>query len=433
VAPLVERPTSLGEQMFTVMSRLFPICRSITGDGVRETLAILSERIPLEIREVPSGTEVLDWTVPLEWNIRDAYVADSSGHRWIDFQASNLHVVNYSVPVRARLPLDELRPRLHTLPERPAATPYRTSYYVEDWGFCLSQEQLEQMPEGDYDVVIDSTLEPGHLTYGEFVIPGRDEREVLISAHVCHPSLCDDNLSGIAIAAFLADLAKDVSPQLTMRFLFAPGTIGTIAWLAANRARVDRIVAGLTLTCLGDGHPFTFKRTESGGSLIDRVAAHVMQRCLVPGSVIDYFPYGYDERQYNSAGFRAPVGSLMRGRHGQFPEYHTSDDNLGFVSVEHLVESFDLLNELCGVIDANRTFVNLQPFAEPQLGRRGLYHALGGRSIPDAQLAMLWLLNQSDGHHDLLAIAERSGCEFDTLVETASVLESHGLLQAVDA
>lgn len=426
---LVDAPEGLGGELYRLVTDLYPICRSITGDGVRATLNRLTMEIPLEVHEVASGTQVLDWVVPPEWNIRDAYVMAPDGTKVIDFRRSNLHVVSYSVPVHQRMALDELRPHLHTLPDRPDLVPYRTSYYSESWGFCLSQRQLDELPNGEYEVYIDSTLAPGSLTYGELVVPGQRDDEVLISTHVCHPSLCDDNLSGIAVSTLLArQLLGGPAPRYTYRFLYAPGTIGAITWLARNRATARRIRHGLTLTCLGDDHPFTYKRTVSGNAAIDRVAEHVLAQCGRDHHVIDFFPYGYDERQYNSPGFRLPVGSLMRGRHGQFPEYHTSADDLTFVSAERMAESFELLAKILGVLDRNRTFVNLEPYGEPQLGSRGLYAALGGTTIADAQLAMLWVLNLSDGEHSLLDIAERAGITFDAVEATARVLEAHGLL-----
>jgi aminopeptidase-like protein len=418
-----------GNELHALIARLYPICRSITGDGLRETLRILSGIAPLELTEVPSKTPVLDWTVPNEWNIRDAYLKDPGGAKVIDFQRSSLHVVNYSAPVRARMPLSELRPHLHSLPNRPEWIPYRTSYYEEAWGFCLSHRQLESLREGEYEVVIDSTLAPGHLTYGEAVLPGETSDEILISAHVCHPSLADDNLSGAVIAAALArHFSKQQRLRHTLRFLFAPGTIGAISWLARNREGAARIKHGLTLTCLGDSQPFTYKRTFAGNAEIDRAAALVLAG---KGQQIDFFPYGYDERQYNSPGFRLPVGSLMRGRHGQFPEYHTSGDDLSFVQPAKLAESFEVLRELIEVLDANRRYRNLQPCGEPQLGKRGLYRAMGGTSIPDLQFAMLWVLNMSDGAHSLLDIAERSRLSFDAVRTAAHMLARHELLAAV--
>jgi aminopeptidase-like protein len=418
-----------GSAMHSLVEELYPICRSITGDGVRRTLAVLGKHVPLEVREVPTGTPVLDWTVPKEWNIRDAWIADGAGHRVVDFRASNLHVVSYSVPVRARMRLGELLPHLYTLPDQPDRVPYRTSYYEETWGFCLTQRQLDALPDGEYDVCIDSTLEPGALTYGELVLRGESDEEILVSAHVCHPSLCDDNLSGIAVSVFLAR-ALQAKPRrrYTLRFLYAPGTIGAITWLALNRERVGRVRHGLTLTCLGDGHPFTYKRTVGGAREIDRVATHVLRTSGLPHAIIDFFPYGYDERQYNSPGFRAPVGSLMRGRHGKFPEYHTSGDDLGFVSPERLEESLRVLEALVDALDGNATYRSLAPYGEPQLGRRGLYRAVGGTDIPDLQLALLWVLSLSDGEHTLLDVAERSGMDFRALRAAADLLLEHGLL-----
>ena len=428
--------TSLGAEMHALVRELYPICRSITGDGVRQTLRALARVAPLELVEVPSGTPVLDWTVPREWNIRDAWVADASGRRVIDFRASSLHVVSYSVPVRTHLPFAELRARLHALPAHPDWIPYRTSYYDETWGFCLTQRQLDALEargeRAEYEVVIDSTLTPGHLTYGELMLPGELEDEILISAHVCHPSLADDNLSGLAVAATLARHLSKRPRRHTLRFLFAPGTIGAITWLARNRERASRIKHGLTVTCLGDAHPFTYKRTVGGAAPVDRAAAHVLARHTEKAhQTIDFFPYGYDERQYNSPGFRLPVGSLMRGRHGQFPEYHTSADDPAFVSAERLAESLGVLAEIVDVVDGDRRYRNLAPEGEPQLGKRGLYRAMGGTNIPNLQFAMLWVLNLSDGQHGLLDVAERAAMDFSTVRAAADLLGQHGLLAPV--
>ena len=418
-----------GAALYALIEELYPICRSITGDGLRQTLRIIGRQIPIQLTEVPSGTPVLDWTVPPEWNIRDAYVATPDGQRVIDFRRHSLHVVNYSTPVRARLSLAELRPHLHAIPAHPDWIPYRTSYYAESWGFCLTQRQLDAMADGPYDVVIDSTLAPGHLTYGELVLPGEIEDEILISTHVCHPSLADDNLSGIAISTLLARaLAAGPRRRHTLRFLYAPGTIGAITWLARNKERASRIKHGMTLTCLGDGQPFTYKRSVGGRAAIDRAAAHVLAHAGLPHQLIDFFPYGYDERQYGSPGFRLPVGSLMRGRHGMFPEYHTSADNLSFVSPERLAESARVVAEILDVVDGDRRYQNLQPYGEPQLGKRGLYRALGGTNIPDLQMAMLWVLNQSDGQTSLLDIAERAGIRFPAIRAAADLLRDHDLL-----
>jgi aminopeptidase-like protein len=425
-------PEQLGREMYALIEELYPICRSITGNGLRQTLAILQRLLPITCTEVSSGTPVLDWTVPREWNIRDAWIANSRGERVVDFRTCNLHVVNYSAPVRATLSLEELRRHCHTLPKQPELIPYRTSYYDESWGFCMSQNQLDALEPGEYEVCIDSSLEPGSLTYGEFVLPGELEDEILISTHVCHPSLCDDNLSGIAVSIFLARaLLARGKPRHTLRFLYAPGTIGAITWLAVNHDRARRIKHGLTLTCLGDSHHFTYKRTLHGGTSIDDAASHVLATLGTAHEVIDFFPYGYDERQYNSPGFRIAVGSLMRGRHGMFPEYHTSADNLQFVSPERLVESFRIVRAIVDALEGDRKYINLAPFGEPQLGSRGLYRALGGTNVPDLQLAMLWVLNLSDGEHGLLAIARRAKVEFSAIRVAADLLLAHGLLREV--
>lgn len=422
---LAATPSSL----YTLVQELYPICRSVTGDGVRETLRILQRYIPVEVREVASGTSVLDWTVPREWNIRDAWIKDARGQKVVDFRAHNLHVVNYSTPVQGRFSLEDLKPHLHTLPDQPDWIPYRTSYYEESWGFCLSHRQLESLLPGEYEVFIDSSLKNGSLTYGEFVLPGAETNEILISTHVCHPSLCDDNLTGISVSMHLAREYSDRKHRrYTLRFLFAPGTIGAITWLEQNRATAHRIKHGLTLTCLGDKHPFTYKRTFAGAAEIDQVVEHVLAQSSAGHQVIDFFPYGYDERQYNSPGFRLPVGSLMRGRHGQFPEYHTSGDNLDFVSPEQMHESYKALVSILDTLEFNRIYRNLAPYGEPQLGRRGLYRALGGTSIPNLQLAMLWVLNLSDGQHSLLDIARRAGLDFQTIRAAAELLAEHGLL-----
>jgi aminopeptidase-like protein len=429
--PLSAAQADSGAAMYQLIEELYPICRSITGEGVRETLRRVQQLIPLELHEVPSGTQVFDWTVPKEWTIRDAYVKDSRGNRVIDFRQSNLHVVSYSRPVRQRMPLAELRKHLYSLPEHPDWIPYRTTYYNENWGFCLTHRQLEALTDGEYEVCIDSSLVDGHLTYGEFVVPGSSEEEVLISCHVCHPSLCNDNLSGIAVATFLAaGLAQGAKPRYTYRFLFIPGTIGSITWLARNEQHAQRIRHGLVITCVGDGGRFTYKRSRRGNAEIDRVVSHVLKHSGSDWTIQDFFPYGYDERQYCSPGFNLPVGCLMRSPHGTFPEYHTSADNLDFVRPEYLQESLLRYQDVVNVLEGNRTYVSLNPKCEPQLGKRGLYAAVGGDSeAANKQLAMMWVLNLSDGRHSLLDIAERAGMPFPVVWATAQQLFEHRLLR----
>ncbi|QNS03437.1 DUF4910 domain-containing protein [Streptomyces xanthii] len=423
--------TSVGEEMHALVERMYPLCRSITGDGVRATLDIVGEHVPLTRHEVPTGTQVLDWTVPQEWNIRDAYVADATGARVVDFAASSLHVLGYSVPVSARMPLAELKQHLHTLPEHPTWVPYRTSYYKPEWGFCLAQETLDALPDGEYEVVVDSTLADGHLSYAEHVVPGRVPDEVLVSCHVCHPSLANDNLAGIAVATFLARELAEREPYYTYRFVYAPGTIGAITWLARNRERVGRVKHGLVLACAGDPGNVTYKRSRRGDAEIDRVLRHVLTASQRPHKIREFTPYGYDERQYCSPGFDLAVGSLTRTPYAGYPEYHTSADDLDFVSPAAMADTLAVCREAFAVLDRNRRYLNLSPYGEPQLGRRGLYDALGGRSdTKETQMAMLWVLNLSDGEHDLIDVAERSGLPFATVADAADALAAAGLLKA---
>jgi aminopeptidase-like protein len=419
----------VGREMHGVISDLFPICRSITGEGVRATLRVLQKRIPLAIQEVPSGTRVFDWTVPLEWNIHDAYVKDLRGHRIVDFRKSNLHVVSYSQPVNRRVGIDELKAHLHSLPDHPAWIPYRTSYYKDSWGFCLSHNELRNLKDAEYDVCIDASLTQGFLSYGEFFVPGQVREEVLVSTHICHPSLCNDNLSGIAVATFLAEWISAKPRRYSYRFLFIPGTIGSIAWLSQNRHQTSHIKHGLVLTGVGDPGPFTYKRSRRGNSEIDRIMANLLRHSGGPYNVVDFIPYGYDERQYCSPGFNLPVGCFSRTPHSQYPEYHTSGDNLDFVKAESLEESLDLCCTAVETLERNRVYINKNPHCEPQLGKRGLYRAIGGQAGEKSmEMALLWVLSFSDGYHSLLDIAERSDIKFESLAEAAEKLTAQDLL-----
>jgi len=426
-------PPACGEAIFALAATLFPICRSITGDGVRQTLHALSAHIPLEIHEVPSGTAVLDWTVPAEWNIRDAYIKNARGEKIVDFRASNLHVMSYSVPVHRTMTLAELKPHLHTLPDQPDLIPYRTSYYAANWAFCITERQLQSLADETYEVVIDSTLTPGHLTYGEYLHRGEGEEEFLLSAHICHPSLANDNCSGLAVLACLAAAIARTRTRYSYRFLFAPGTIGAITWLARNEDHVNRIAHGLILSMLGDSAGPCYKKSRRGDALIDRAMAHVLHHCGLPAVIEEFSPYGYDERQYCSPGFNLPVGLLQRSKYGTIPQYHTSADDLSFIQPAHLEASYRIVAEVIGVIEGERRFRNRIAKGEPQLGRRGLYDAIGGDAgAAAARMAMLWVLNLADGSHSLLDIAERAGLSFEPVRRCAELLHHHGLLEPVD-
>jgi aminopeptidase-like protein len=421
---------AIGNQMHRLIAELYPICRSITGDGVRETLRIIGRHIPLNIHEVPSGAAVFDWTIPKEWNIRDAYIKNSRGEKVVDFRQSNLHVVSYSAPVRASMPLDELKKHLFSLPEYPERIPYRTSYYNESWGFCLAHNDLLALREDMYEVCIDSQLEPGHLVYGEYVIPGESDAEILISTHVCHPSLANDNLSGAALATFLAMELGKQRRRYSCRFLFIPGTIGSIAWLSRNQSRVAKIKHGLVLVDVGDSGKFTYKKSRRGNAEIDRAVIHVLKHWGKDYEAREFDPYGHDERQYCSPGFNLPVGCFSRTPHGEFPEYHTSADDLTFVRPECLGDSFAACLSVLNVLDSNRKYVNLNPMCEPQLGKRGLYRIIGGPKDGGLQeLALLWTLNYCDGAHSLLDISERAGIRFDDVKRAADALVQHELLR----
>jgi aminopeptidase-like protein len=423
----------LGDELHSFAAELYPICRSITGDGIRETLKRIKQRIPLELTEVATGTQVFDWTVPKEWNIRDAYIKDARGRKVVDFQQHSLHVVNYSTPVHTTMTLSDLRPHLHTLPDHPEWIPYRTSYYQENWGFCLAHRELLALEDGNYEVRIDSSLVDGNLTYGEYYIPGRSTDEVLISCHACHPSLANDNLSGVVVATALAQHLLERDLRYSYRFLFVPGTIGAITWLARNREKAQFIRHGLVLAGIGDREGFHYKKSRQGDSEIDRVASHVIRHSGEASEVVDFSPYGYDERQYCSPGFNLAVGCLMRSVWGTFPEYHTSADNLDFIDPSQLARSLRVCAEIVEVLENNRKYSNLSPYCEPQLGKRNLYRSTGGESIGKEINARLWVLNLSDGNHSLLDIAERSGLPFRAIQDAAELLRASGLLEAKDA
>jgi aminopeptidase-like protein len=422
-------PGALGVAMYELVRDLYPVPRSITGDGLRKTLTYLLDLIPLKLHEVPSGTPVLDWTVPREWNVREAWIQGPDGRRVVDFADSTLHLVSYSVPVRGRFSLAELRPHLHTLPDHPDWIPYRTSYYAESWGFCLTHRVLESMPEGEYEVCVDATLEPGHLTYGECVIPGRSEEEVLLSCHACHPALANDNLSGVALAvALVRDLLGRPERRYTYRFLFIPGTIGSITWLAQHEDVVPRIRHGLVLSGVGDPGGVTYKRSRRGDAEVDRAVSVALRDSGDTFEVQPFVPYGYDERQYCSPGFDLPVGCFSRTPYGRYPQYHTSADDLDFVTPEHLGDSFAKLRAVVDVMERNEVYRNLSPKGEPQLGRRGLYRPGGGAELPGYEMAILWVLNMSDGSRSLLDVAEQSSVPFPVLAKAAEDLVAAGLL-----
>ncbi len=422
-------PATIGEDIHALVRDLFPICRSIAGEGLRETLRELQRRIDLTIHEVPTGTRVFDWVIPKEWTIRDAYIRNAAGERVVDFRASNLHVMNYSVPVRASLDLAALREHIFTLPDQPDAIPYRKSYFEEGWGFCMAHRALMALPDGRYEVVIDASHDDGSMSYGEYLHRGTSESEVLLSSHICHPSMANDNCSGPALLALLAAELARRQTRYSYRFVWAPSTLGAIAWLARNHARVDRIRHGLVVACVGDGGGPTYKQSRRGDAPIDRAAAHVLRHAAATARVLPFSPVGYDERQYGSPGFDLPVGLFQRSLFGSFPEYHSSADDLDFVRPEHLASSYRIICGIIDVIEQDHRPLSLAMHGEPMLSRHGLFARTseGGAGGPE-NLAILWTLNLADGSHSLLDIAERAGLPFSAIVSAARSLRQCGLL-----
>ena len=420
----VPAPDKIGAELHALMTQLYPICRSLTGDGVRETLSILEREVPLATTEVPSGTQVFDWTLPREWNIGDAWIEAPDGERVVDFRRSNLHVLGYSTPVHTQLPLSELREHLFTHPENPDWIPFRTSYYAENWGFCLPQRDLDRLGEGEYKVAIDSTLADGFVTYAEVHLPGELSDEVLVSTYICHPSLCNDNLSGVVLTAALAKYLRPMTLRYSYRFLLGPGTIGPLCWLWKNEAQIDKVKHGLVLSCLGDPGSVTYKRSRRENAEVDQAAANVVR--AAGGTVHPFEPWGGDERQFCSPGFNLPVGALTRSPPDRFPGYHSSADDLDFVRPEFLADSFRRCLEIVDILETNARYRNLNPKGEPQLGKRGLYRGIAGGS--STELALLWVLNLSDGEHSLLDISDRSGIPYPAIQEAAAALFEHDLL-----
>jgi aminopeptidase-like protein len=453
---ILNKIPEIGKNMHELMIELFPICRSITGNGVRQSLQILQNHISLDISEIPSGTKVFDWTIPREWNINDAYIKNSKGEKIIDFKKSNLHVLSYSTPIRIKLSLQELLPHLHSLPDQPNVIPYRTSYYKENWGFCITHNQLINLQDDEYEVVIDSTLENGSLTYAEFFIQGESNDEVLFSCYTCHPSMCNDNLSGVVLFTFLAKHLKNLSLKYSYRFLFIPETIGAITWLSQNESNVKKIKHGLVAYCVGDPGNSSYKKSRQGNAEIDQIVMEVLKDTGEEHKVVDFFPTGSDERQFCSPGFNLPVGALVRTFASEFSEYHTSADNTEFVKAQYLgdtlskyVKVITKLEENFGKFKPNdkeklgksikekndRIFLNLNPKCEPQLGKRKLYHDIGSQ-IPSQggkkiinQFALLWVLNYSDGFHYLSDIVKLSGYDLIDIENSADALVKSHLLK----
>ena len=420
----------VGTKLYSFINELFPICRSITGNGTRKTLELIKQHIPLEIMEIPTGTKVFDWTVPKEWNIRDAYIKNSKGEKIIDFQKSNLHILQYSIPIHKKISIDELKNHLFTIEELPDYIPYKTSYYQENWGFCLSYNDFLKLQDDEYEVFIDSTLENGSLSYGELLLEGEQTDEILFSTYVCHPSMCNDNLTGISILTFLAKSLKNKKLKNSYRFLFIPETIGAITWLSINENNVGKIKGGLVATCLGDSGCLTYKKSRMENSIIDYAVEKVLEDSKSEYNLLNFFPTGSDERQFCSIGFNLPIGSLMRTIYGKFSEYHTSADNLEFINSQSLANSFNMYSNVVDVLENNQTYINVNPKCEPNLGKRGLYNLIGAsKNSKQMNEPFLWILNQSDGNNSLLDISIKSNISFSKIIDAAKILYEHNLIK----
>jgi aminopeptidase-like protein len=422
-----------GEYMYQLMKKLFPICRSITGNGVRETLKIIQELIPITIHEVPSGTKVFDWEVPKEWNIRDAYIMDEEGNKIVDFKENNLHVVSYSVPVNKVVTLDELQNHLYSLEKQPDAIPYITSYYKEHWGFCMTNQQRKQLKKGKYIVYIDSDLKNGHLTYGELIIQGESEKEVFLSTYVCHPSMANNELSGPVLATALAKWILMTARKYTYRIIFIPETIGSITYLSRNLETMKaNIIAGYNISCVGDERTYSYLPSRNGNTLADRVALNILKSSQPNFISYSFLERGSDERQYCSPGIDLPVASIMRSKYGEYPEYHTSLDNMELVTEKGLQGSFEIYKECIELIEKNHKY-KLNCYGEPQLGKRGLYPTLSTKESGKIVRDMMNFIAYADGEKDLVEISNIIQVPVKELYPIIDTLLEHKLISIVDA
>lgn len=422
--------TLAGEQMISLMKRLWPLCRSITGNGVRSTLNIIKEYLPnLDIHEVPTGTQCFDWVIPKEWNIREAYVLNDKNEKVIDFADHNLHIVSYSIPVDAEMELEELEHHLYSIPEQPEVIPYVTSYYKENWGFCIQHSKREKLNKGRYRVYIDSSLKTGSLTYAELLIPGKVKEEIFFSTYICHPSMANNELSGPCLAAQLAQHLSGLDSYFSYRFIFIPETIGAICYLSRNLEELQRKVkAGFVLTCVGDEKAWSFMPSISGNTYSDVISKHVLKALKIEFDEYSFLHRGSDERQYCSPGIDLPVCSIMRSKYMTYPEYHTSHDDFKLVTAKGLSDSFELYCKIIEAIEADCLPCYVVK-GEPKMSDRGLRPTIGIKGSALVTMDMMNLLMYSNGKRTLFEIAEILNKPIWELKNTADILAEAGLLK----
>ena len=424
-----------GDDIFDLAKELWPINRSITGDGVRQSLSILKKHIPdLCLFEVPTGTKVFDWTIPKEWKVKDAYIIAPSGEKICSFKENNLHLVGYSTKFHGILNLSQLQNNLYSLPDQPSAIPYITSYYEERWGFCLSQQMRDSLEDGDYEVFIDSELFDGSLTYGELLIKGKTDEEIFISTYICHPSMGNNELSGPSVSTFIAKwLVGRPNNRFSYRFIFVPETIGSITYLSKNKDHLkDKVIAGFNISCIGDNRNYSYLPSRNGNTISDIVSKHVLKHICPDFISYKWKDRGSDERQYCSPGIDLPVASIMRSKYGTYDEYHTSlDDLINVVTPKGLDGGFKALKLAIEALEENK-YPMVNVFCEPQLGKRNLYPTLSSKSSGDEISLMMNFITWSDGTNSMLDIAEICDVPIWKLYPIAKILSQHNLITLFD-
>lgn len=420
-----------GQAMYEFAGKLFPIGRSLTGEGVRESLRLIKEQVPeLEILSVPSGTQVFDWTVPKEWEIREAYIEDEQGRRIVDYQENNLHVMGYSVPVDRYVRLEELLQYIKVEESQPDVIPYVTSYYSPGFAFCMSKARRDSLAPGTYHMVIDSRHFDGSLNYGEILLPGASEKEVLLSTYICHPSMANNEVSGPVLAAWLAKWLKSFQRKLSYRIVIVPETIGSIVYLSRNLPEMkEKTIAGFVLTCVGDDRAYSYLETRKGNTLTDRVMRNVLGFAHPEYKTYSYLERGSDERQYNAPGVDLPVCDFCRSKYAEYPEYHTSADDMTLISPEGLEGSFEVMKQVINALEYNQ-YYRVTCLCEPQLGKRGLYPTESRKGIYDEVKKMTNLIAYADGTEDLIAVSTRIGVPVAELIPIVEKLCEAGLLKA---